>query len=44
MPEGKCESCGAKYYGWALKQPKYRVCEKCGGRIIVLERRWDSGT
>lgn len=34
MPQGKCEKCGTKYYGWALLQEKYQTCQ-CGGRIIV---------
>ncbi len=36
MPEGTCKKCGKKYYGWALQQPQYRVCD-CGGEIEVTE-------
>jgi len=35
MPQGNCEKCGAKFYGWALLQEEHQTCEKCGGRIIV---------
>lgn len=36
IPQGKCLKCGERYYGWALKDPKYRICEKCGGEIVLL--------
>lgn len=42
MPTGKCNKCGEVYYGQALRDPKYRMCDKldkdgyrCGGLIIV---------
>jgi len=34
--QGKCEKCGAIYYGWALQQKKHRKCA-CGGDIKVKE-------
>ena len=32
MPQGICNRCGKKHYGWALQQPEHRVCD-CGGEI-----------
>ena len=34
IPNGKCNKCGQRYYGWALKDPKYRLC-KCGGDVVL---------
>jgi len=34
MPEGKCNKCGKKYYGWALQKPEHRICD-CGGEIVL---------
>lgn len=31
-PEGTCQKCGRKYYGWALAQERERKCA-CGGKI-----------
>ena len=28
--EGICPRCRARYYGWALRNPRYQMCGKCG--------------
>jgi len=37
-PEAKCPKCGARYFGWALRDPKYQKCEKCGAQLEVIEQ------
>ncbi len=33
--EGICTTCGAHYYGWALRNPLAQRCGKCGGTLMV---------
>jgi hypothetical protein len=36
MPEGHCETCGRKYYGWALiYMPNFCETVGCMGRIVI---------
>jgi hypothetical protein len=34
--EGICPKCGARYYGWALKNPRYQMCSKCGVGLKIM--------
>jgi hypothetical protein len=34
--EGICPRCGARYYGWALKNPRYQMCGKCGVGLDIM--------
>ena len=34
--EGVCPRCGARYYGWALKNPRYQMCGKCGVGLEIM--------
>jgi hypothetical protein len=34
--EGICPKCGARYYGWALSNPRYQMCGKCGVSLDIL--------
>jgi uncharacterized OB-fold protein len=34
---GKCQECGAIYYGWALGDPYKRICPRCGNTVDILE-------
>jgi uncharacterized OB-fold protein len=45
MPKGTCPKCGAIYYGWALLNPEYQYCDKCGTKLnIEREVNDDRGT
>jgi hypothetical protein len=35
--EGICPKCGARYYGWALKNPRYQMCGKCGIGLEIMQ-------
>ena len=35
--KGKCEKCGAVFYGWALADIDKRKCTKCGGTVELVE-------
>jgi hypothetical protein len=35
--KGKCEKCGAVFYGWALSDIRKRKCTKCGGTVELVE-------
>jgi hypothetical protein len=37
--EGICPRCGERYYGWALKNPRYQMCGKCGCALEI----WRNG-
>jgi len=37
MLEGKCPKCGIHHYGWALLNPRYQTCPKCGSGLEILE-------
>jgi NAD-dependent SIR2 family protein deacetylase len=37
MLEGRCRKCGARYYGWALRNPECQNCPECGGLLEILE-------
>jgi len=32
---GKCPKCGVKYYGWALANPEFQKCDKCGAALEI---------
>ena len=34
--EGICPKCGMRYYGWALKNPRYQMCGKCGIGLDIM--------
>jgi hypothetical protein len=36
MLEGKCPKCDARYYGWALANPRNQTC-KCGAALIIFD-------
>lgn len=40
MLEGKCSRCGTYRCGWALLNPRYQTCPKCGAGLDITE---DSG-
>lgn len=33
MIEGRCNKCGAQFYGWTLLNPQHQTCERCGGLL-----------
>jgi hypothetical protein len=35
LMKGKCPKCGAIYYGWALGNPLYQKCERCGNNLEI---------
>ena len=37
MLEGICPECGSRYYGWALRNPRYQMCSKCGIALDITE-------
>jgi ssDNA-binding Zn-finger/Zn-ribbon topoisomerase 1 len=37
MIEGICPKCSRQYWGWALAQPRYQSCAKCGAGLIIYE-------
>lgn len=37
MIEGICPKCGQQYWGWALVQPRYQSCAKCGTGLLIYE-------
>ena len=37
MLEGICPKCGTHRYGWALLNPRYQTCPKCGAGLEILE-------
>ena len=37
MLEGRCPECGIHYYGWALRNPRYQTCSKCGIALEITE-------
>jgi len=37
MIEGKCSNCGIHRYGWALLNPRYQACPKCGAGLEIFE-------
>ena len=36
--KGKCPRCGARYFGWALKEPVHQYCDECGSELEVYEQ------
>ena len=40
MIKGKCPKCKARYYGWALLNPRRQSCSKCGVGLEV----WDENS
>ena len=34
--KGKCPRCGARYYGWVLKEV-HQYCDECGSELEVNE-------
>ena len=37
MFEGRCPKCKAHYVGWALSNPKNRMCDRCGAELEIVE-------
>ena len=37
MLEGKCPKCGFYCVGWALRNPEYQTCPKCGTKLEITE-------
>jgi len=37
IPEAKCPKCGARYFGWALRNPEYQTCPNCGTKLEITE-------
>jgi len=37
MIEGKCSKCGTLRYGWALLNPRYQTCPKCGSGFDIFK-------
>ncbi len=37
MLQGICPRCGAKFYGWALKNPEHQDCSRCGSWLEITE-------
>lgn len=37
MFEGRCNKCGIRYYGWALLNPEYQICPKCGEKLEIKD-------
>ncbi len=35
MIEGKCSKCGILRYGWALLNPRYQTCPRCGSGLDI---------
>jgi uncharacterized OB-fold protein len=33
--KGKCQKCGATYYGWALENPLQQKCDYCGSGLQI---------
>ena len=34
---GKCPKCEVKYYGWALTNPEFQKCDKCGAALEIYK-------
>jgi hypothetical protein len=34
--EAICPNCGAHYYGWALVNPDFQKCAKCGNPLQII--------
>ena len=34
---GSCPKCGVTYCGWALTNPAFQQCEKCGGALEIFK-------
>jgi hypothetical protein len=37
MLEGTCSKCGTYRCGWALLNPRYQTCPKCGAGLRITE-------
>ena len=37
MLKGKCPKCGHCYVGWALANPRYQTCSKCGVGLEITD-------
>jgi len=37
MLEGKCPKCGKQFYGLALANPRYQMCEACGSGLDIID-------
>ena len=35
--KGKCPKCGTRYFGWAMRDPRQRTCNKCGVELEVTD-------
>jgi len=36
MLEGKCPKCGRRFYGLALANPRFQMCEACGSGLEII--------
>jgi len=37
MLKGKCPSCGKLYFGWALRNKKQQMCNKCNVKLEITQ-------
>jgi len=37
MPTGTCPKCGARFFGWALRNPEHQTCSFCDIELNVVE-------
>ena len=36
MLEGRCQKCGLRFHGWALRNPRHQSCPKCGKGLEIM--------
>lgn len=37
MLEGRCPKCGKQFYGLALANPRYQMCDACGSGLEIKD-------
>jgi DNA-directed RNA polymerase subunit RPC12/RpoP len=37
MLEGRCPKCGKQFYGLALANPRYQMCDSCGSGLEIKD-------
>jgi hypothetical protein len=37
VPESTCSKCGTRRIGWALRNPRYQTCPKCGAALEIKD-------
>ncbi len=35
--KGICPNCGTRYCGWALTNPRERICKQCGSGLEIFK-------